>query len=83
MQEKINKEEVALAADVVTRLHKGCSITDDELVVSIKVLECIVVSFLDNLGPHYHLAVVPLRRDMYQLMDFQSARERHRITDTV
>lgn len=82
MQEKTNKEEIALAADVVTRLHKGCSITDDELAVSIKVLDNVVL-FLDRLGPQYHLAAVPLRRDMYQLMDFQSARERHRIADAV
>lgn len=82
MQEKINKEKIALAADVVNSLHAGTSITDEDLVTAIKVLE-IVVLFLDLLGPKYHLAVVPLRRDMYQLMDFQSARERHRITDAV
>ena len=61
------------AAQAVLKNRSGDHISDQELKSGIAALRDIIY-FMEQLGPRFFFATVELRRNLYQLKDYESAR---------
>lgn len=75
MSMKQIEEQLLRASETVKRHKRGDSISDDELVQAVKYLS-VVLKFIGNLGPEYHLFNKDLTLTLHQLDDYLEARKR-------